>query len=344
MLYPLKGVEHGMPMDFSRIMNVLVICVPVFAVLGLGKLLGIKGKIKEEFCVFINWLVYTFSLPALIFNEVARQRFDTFLDPAVVVMPLIALVIVIAVTMVIVKVNKFKDGFAAAFVYGTFWANATYIGLPLCQNAFGSEGLAKAAIYNGFVVPFFILFGYLLIGFYGAGTDRQTIGERIKKAFVNPVLLSAVGGIIVALTAEQFRHEDGSLNLPMPIISSAALVGSFLKMIGSMGLPLALLSIGASLKWEQTRSHLGALGWSVTCKLLLLPLVTFVLIRIFCPGADSTAIGVTTILSATPSAVAMYVISSQVGVERGFASSMLVISTALSVFTIPVWVYVISGF
>ena len=58
-------------MDFSRVMDVLVICVPVFAVLGLGKLLGLKGKIKDEHCAFINWLVYTFSLPALIFNEVA---------------------------------------------------------------------------------------------------------------------------------------------------------------------------------------------------------------------------------------------------------------------------------
>ncbi len=82
-------------MEFSRIMDVLVICVPVFAVLGLGKLLGIKGKIKEEHCLFINWLVYSFSLPALILNEVARQRFDTFLDPAIVVMPLIGLVIII---------------------------------------------------------------------------------------------------------------------------------------------------------------------------------------------------------------------------------------------------------
>ncbi|MDF7823086.1 AEC family transporter [Pontiellaceae bacterium B12227] len=330
-------------MEFSRVMDVLVICVPVFAVLGLGKLLGLKGKIKEEHCQFINWLVYTFSLPSLIFNEVAKQRFDMFLDPAVVVMPLIGLLIVVLLTMAIAKVNGFKGGFAASFVYGTYWANATYIGLPLCQNAFGSPGLAKAAIYNGFVLPFFILIGYLLIGFYGAGTGDQRMGARIKKAFLNPVLLSAVAGVGVALIAEQFRTEEGGLNLPMPVIASATLFGSFLKMIGGMGLPLALLSIGASLKWEQTRSHLGALSWSVGCKLLLTPLITLVLIRSFCPGASAVALGVTTILAGTPSAVAMYVISCQVGVERGFVSSMLVISTALSVITIPIWVYVVTG-
>jgi len=330
-------------MDFSRIMDVLVICVPVFAVLGLGKLLGLKGKIRDEHCTFINWLVYTFSLPALIINEVGKQRFDSFLDPTVILMPLLGLVLVALLTMLIAKINGYTGGFAAAFVFGTFWANATYIGMPLSLNAFGSEGLAKAAIYNGFVVPFFILFSYLLIGFYGAGTGETKMGARLKKAFLNPILLSAVLGIAIALVAEQFRSPDGSLGLPVPIISSASLVGSFLKMIGSMGLPLALLSIGASLKWEQTKSHLGALGWTVGCKLVLVPLVTLVLIRIFCPATSLVALGTTVILASTPSAVASYVVSCQLGVERGFVSSMLVLSTALSVITIPIWVYVITG-
>ncbi len=330
-------------MDFSRAMDVLVICVPVFAVLGLGKLLGIKGKIKDEHCTFINWLVYTFSLPSLIFNEVARQRFDTFLDPAIIVMPLIGLVLMVLITMIIAKVNGYKGGFAAAFVFGTFWPNATYIGLPLCQNAFGSDGLAKAAIYNGFVLPFVILFGYLLIGFYGAGTGDVKIGTRIKNAFLNPILLSALAGIVVAVATEQFRSEDGALNLPMPVIASATLLGSFLKMIGSMGLPLALLAIGASLKWEQTRAHLGALSWSVGCKLIVHPLFTILLILALCPSASPPALGVAVILAGTPSAVAMYVISCQLGVERGFVSSMLLLSTVLSVITIPIWVYIVKG-
>lgn len=330
-------------MDFARVMDVLVICVPVFAVLGLGKLLGIRGKITESHCQFINWLVYTFSLPALIFNEVVRQRFDMFLDPALLLMPLAGIAVLVAVTMGIAKIAGYKGGFAAAFVFGTFWPNATYVGLPLCQNAFGSEGLAKAAIYNGFVLPFVIVAGYLLIGFYGAGDGNIKIGERIKNAFINPILLSAVVGIVIALIAEQFRTLNGELNLPMPVLASAELSGSFLKLIGSMGLPLALLSIGASLKWEQTRSHLGALSWSVGCKLLVHPLLTLLLILFFCPEADAATKGVAVILSGTPSAVAMYVISCQVGVERGFVSSMLVLSTALSVITIPIWVYAVTG-
>lgn len=330
-------------MDFTRVMDVLVICVPVFAVLGLGKLLSLKGRIGETHCSFINWLVYTFSLPALIISEVSRQRFDTFLNPTLVLMPLLGLLTVALITMVIAKVCGYKGGFAAAFVFGTFWGNATYVGMPLCQSAFGSGGLAKAAIYNGFVVPFFILFGYLLIGFYGAGSGDAKISRRLKTAVLNPILLSALFGVLIALAGEGFRGANGDPELPAPVLAALTLVGSFLKLIGTMGLPLALLSIGASLKWEQARSHLGALSWSVAAKLIVFPLLTLLFIRWLNPAASSDALGVTVILSGTPSAVAMYVISCQLGVERGFVSSLLVLSTALSVFTIPVWVYVVTG-
>ena len=79
------------------------------------------------------------------------------------------------------------------------------------------------------------------------------------------------------------------------------------------------------------------------CKLIVHPLLTLLLILALCPNASATALGVAVILAGTPSAVAMYVISCQMGVERGFVSSMLVLSTALSVITIPIWVYVIKG-
>lgn len=324
-------------------MEVLAICLPVFGMMALGKGLAAAGRLREEHCTFINWLVYNFSLPALIFSGVARQRFDTFLDPAVILMPICAVLIVAALTMGIARLNGYKGGFAAAFVFGTFWANASYIGLPLSRNAFGDEGFARAAIYNGLVIPFFVLSSYAIIGFYGAGSEAMSLRRRIRHVLLNPVLLSAVAGILAALLLEQFRGTDGGLRLPAGMQATGALAGAFLEMIGTMGLPLALLSIGASLKWEQTRTHLGALGWTVGCKLVLLPLVTLLLIFLFCPDAAPVSVGVPVMLAATPCAVASYVVSCQLGVERGFVSSMLVLSTVLSVVTIPVWIYLIRG-
>ncbi len=331
-------------MELFRILEVLEICLPVFAILGLGKLLAQRGHLGENQCSFINWLVYHFSLPALIFNAVARQPFSGFWDPAIILIPLLAVGSITALTMLIAKAKGYKGGLAAAFVFGTFWANATYIGIPLCMNAFGDPGEEKAALYNAFVLPFFIIIGYLLIGFYGAGHGDIKIGARLRKAFINPILLSAVAGVIIALIADPFRTPTGELQLPLPIISTAMLTGSFLKLIGSMGLPLALLSIGASLKWEQSRTHLGMLSWSMACKLILLPLLTLLLIQWMVPSASPVSKGVAVILAGTPNAVACYVISCQLGIEKSFVGTMLVVSTGLSLFTIPIWTYIAKGF
>ncbi len=326
-------------MDMARTWDVLVVCLPVFAAIGLGKLLGRNGRITSGHCAFINWLVYTFSLPALIFNAVARQRFSDFLDPVLVLMPLLALVVVALAAMLFAKLRGYRKSLAAAVVFGTFWANATYIGFPLCINAFGAAGEAKAAVYNAFVLPFFIVFGYLVIGLYGAGDGEAKIGRRIAKAFANPILLSAVAGVLVALVAGHFRDGSGTLQLPRAVTASAEMIGSFLKLIGAMGLPLALLSIGASLRKEMAMRHLDALGWALCSKLVLLPLATLLLIRFFYPDAQPVSQGVAVILAGTPTAVACYVICCQLGIETAFVSALLVATTAASVLTIPLWIY-----
>jgi len=329
-----------MKFDFLRALDVLVVCVPVFAVMGMGKVLELRGQLGVERRQFINWVVYTFALPALIFREVSQQRFDSFLDPALTLWPLGAVLILVVTTVLLAKLLRHRGAFAAAFIYCTFWANVTYMGFPLCQNAFGPAGLAKAAIYNAVVMPFFILTGYTLIGLYGGG-QAMTWRSKLRLAALNPVVLAAVLGIVVALVGEQCRDTTGALVLPAGITALIALVGSFLGLIGSMGLPLALLAIGASIHWQQTKAHLGALAYTVAAKLVILPLLTYLGLRLFFPGADPVVAGVVVMLAATPNAVACYVISCQMGVEEGFVSSALVLSTAMSVITLPVWLYVV---
>lgn len=329
-----------MAFDPLRMLDVLVVCVPVFAVMGLGKVLERRGHMDLSRRAFINWLVYHFALPALIFREVSQQRFGSFLDPSLTLWPFAAIVAVMLLGIAIAHVLHFHAAFAAAFVYCGFWANVTYMGFPLCQNAFGTEGLAKAAVYNALVMPGFVLLAYATIGLYGAG-KAMTWRRKLRQALLNPVVLAALLGIGVGLVGEIFRDATGTLVLPVGTTSLLALAGSFLKLIGSMGLPMALLSIGAAIHWKQTRAHMRALVYVVTAKLVVLPLLTYVGLRLFFPETAPLVMGVVVILAATPNAVASYVVSCQMGVEEGFVSSALVVSTALSVVTLPIWLYIV---
>ena len=73
-------------------------------------------------------------------------------------------------------------------------------------------------------------------------------------------------------------------------------------------------------------------------------MATLLLIRGFLPDADAVSLGCAVILAGTPTAVACYVISCQLNIEKAFVATLLVVSTALSILTIPIWVYVVKGF
>lgn len=326
-------------MDWARLQDILVVCIPVFAMIALGKGLELRGILGRDRRNFINWLTYNLALPALIFRGVATQRFIELFDMPLLAGPACAIIITCLIFVLLALALKIRGPLAAAFIFGTFWANVSYMGFPVANNAYGSEGMTSAAIYNAFVMPFSVILGFLMIGIYGDSKSGGGIAKRIRAAFLNPLVISAFLGIVTALVAEVFRNPEGRLQLAAPVSALLELAGSFLDLIGAMGLPLALLSIGGSMHFTETKKRMGLLALVLTGKLIILPLLTLLIIRIFFPGADTVTLGVAVMLTAMPNAVASFVVARQIGVEEGFVSSMLVISTVLSIFSLPVWLY-----
>jgi predicted permease len=326
-------------MNIERILLVLEVCLPVFAVMGLGKLLALRGYFGEDRRDFVNALVYWLALPALIYHEVARQRLSDFLNPAVVAAPIAAIVAVAVLFAVLARVLGYRAGFAATFVFGAFWANVTYMGLPLSRNAFGDEGLALAAVYNAVVMPVFVLLSFAVIGVYG--TKRGTgFGQRIRQALLNPVMLAAFLGIITAACAQALRSGPEAA-LPPVVARLSSLIGAFLQLVGAMGLPLALLAIGASLQAAHLRHHRGALALSLVGKLILLPAATWLFLHVVYPDASVPVKGVAVLMGSLPNAVASYVIAKQLDLDQEFVGTLLIVSTVVSTVTVPLWVYCI---
>ncbi len=327
-------------MNPSRLLDVLVVCLPVFALMGLGKYLGQRGSFDHDRRAFVNWLVYNFALPALIFKGVASQRFASFGNPTLTLVPLAVTVAVAAIGLLVAKLARLKGSFAAAFIYVTFWANVTYMGFPLCFNAFDQPGLDAAAVYNAFAMPFFFVVAFALIGFYGAG-GHVPLRQKLRHVILNPVILAALFGAGVALVGESFRDGDGVLQMPTLLAGGVRLIASALQLTGGMGLPLALLSVGAALHWSDARRYALPLSYAVAMKLIGFPLLALLAARFFLPEAAPGDVAVLVVLGATPCAVASYVVSCQIGVEEGFVSAMLVVSTVMSVITIPIWLYIV---
>ncbi|MDT8390229.1 MAG: AEC family transporter [Lentisphaeria bacterium] len=329
----------------SRFIQVLEICLPVFAVIGLGKILQWQRVIGTDQRHFINRLVYNFSLPALIFCGVAGQRLDHLFNVSLLVGALLPIAVVATLFIALSKIFNYTKGYAAAFIFGSFWANVSYMGFPLARNSFGEAGYAAASVYNAFAMPVFVILGFSVIGWFCGKEKGHGVGSILKKALINPIVSAAFLGVCAAGIASLLRQPDDTLALPTGLPLFIQLAKKTLMMIGTMGLPLALLSVGAALQLKHTRGNALPLVMVCTGKLVLVPLFSFLTFRFLLPATgadvDPAIMGTTVLLSATPNAVASYVVACDIGVEEGFVSTMLVLTTSLSIIAIPLWLLVV---
>jgi hypothetical protein len=316
------------------------ICAPVFAIMGIGRMLytrGILTDTNKDFCVHIT---YYFALPALIFSALVQQSFSDLLNPALIVSTIVAIGIITVLFIILAVLLRIDRSIAPPFIFSSFWANVSYIGFPLAANSFGDErGIALAAIINGFTVPVFVSLSLTLITFYRGDRHPRGVWKHCADVARNPVVLSSLLGLLVSFIAGAvpWQLTDTAWSESMKYLWQTVI--SFLKLLGSMGLPLALLAVGASLDLKRITGKRLPLYIAITGKLFIMPCITLVAIDLFFPDTMRAGRAIAVMLMATPNAVASYVVAKQFGVAEEFMSAMVVLSTAVSVLSIPLWVY-----
>ena len=130
----------------DKILEVLDITLPIFAIIGLGKLLHFKKWLSDETCHGINFLIANFSLPAIIFLAVAQTEFRDLGKWPVIVGGLVPIAIGLLLFIPLSFILKIKGESRAPFIYSPFWGNVSYMGIPLAIFAFGKAGGLNAAI------------------------------------------------------------------------------------------------------------------------------------------------------------------------------------------------------
>ena len=304
----------------------------MFALILFGVWLRRVGMLGPQAHAFITRFVYLFSLPVLLFTGIVKEHFSALLNPAVIVSTLAATFVVITAGWLISRfVPQRLRGPAVATA---FIANTAYIGFPLSQNAFGDPGLTYAGIVNAFTMPVFIVLGVWLLTFGRAGHGAWH--RKIRTALTNPIVLSALLGAAASLVVHEtpVRHVIAW----QPVSELLALIGAIVKPVGLMGLPLALIAVGASLRFEHIRGHWSVMGVCTVAKLVVMPLVTWLFCRFMFPAAAPAAAGTAVLIMACPQSVGLYVISRELDAEAEFVGGMLVLTTVGACITIPIWV------
>jgi hypothetical protein len=155
--------------------------------------------------------------------------------------------------------------------------------------------------------------------FYQGPEKKHGAWFFLKKVFGNPVVLSALAGIIFSV-----------LEIPVPTLADRGL-----KIISDMSLPLALLIIGGSLSFGLIRSNLKLAMGAGILKLLILPALGLLLYGILRVPAAQFVPGL--ILLASPTATVTYVMASEMQGSTELATSAVTMNTLASCVTFIFW-------
>ena len=109
----------------DRVIDVILICLPVFAVVGLGKVLQVRSIIEERDQSRLSWLVYYISLPAFIFYYVAQQSFTDLIDIPIVVSTLGVTALIGVVFYALGSCLRLPIDHRALLAWSPFWANVS---------------------------------------------------------------------------------------------------------------------------------------------------------------------------------------------------------------------------
>lgn len=306
-------------------MEVIITITPIFFIIFLGWVVRKKGFITPEFLEPANRLVYYISIPALIFNSIAKASFQEQFDSNVLFLTLLAAIILYAIADLAARLLKMTPARAGAFVQSSGHGNVGYIGLPIALYYLGDDGLAKAGIICGFLMILQNLMSVIVLQLHDTSSSRLPgIKSLIRKLLGNPVIIGAMGGIVAS-----------ALAIPIPVV-----VGKSLDILGGLAPPMALLLIGASISMKLIRTYLFPTLGAVFLKLFILPGLGLLLFNVF--GLTPESYLPALILLCSPTATIAYVMAKEMHGDAEFAVATISASTLFSSLSIMLWLAIIA--
>ncbi len=296
----------------------ILVVSPIIILLAIGKLLIHIGLIDKLFIQSANKLAYSFFLPALLFSSVSRADMSALFDGRTMLAGLLGTAIVLIMTLLLSKWIGFPKLQRGVIVQGSFRANIGIIGLALCANLLGDDGLALASVLLGIMVPIFNILSVWVLVLYSGASKRAS-----------DVVLQVIKSPLVIAIALAIPFSIWSIPLPEVLTKTTAL-------LGQVTLPLALICIGASLVINEFSTRWKPILLIVIGKMLLFPIATTAIAWFL--GVEGDALAVVVIMSMAPTATASFSAAQQLGGDTALAADAVAITTVLS---LPIYMLVI---
>ncbi|MEM9295199.1 MAG: AEC family transporter [Planctomycetota bacterium] len=271
------------------------------------------GFYDDAFRRGLDKLVYWVCLPALIVELLWTGEADPRSAGLASAALCAGAVLVAGLSLVVGRLAGLGPAAAATLAQAGFRGNLAFVGLPVIVLA-SPESAGLAAVTFG---PLVVIYNLLAVPMLVRGGRQDGAGRGLrsllKPMVTNPLIWSCAIGLAGALSG-----------VALPDWTSDAL-----RLVGSPAAPLALLSVGGAMAVFPVRGRAGAALLATALKTVACPFISVGLGAAM--GLGPAELRVVAVLAATPTAVASYVLVTQLKGDAALAASAVILSTLASV-------------
>lgn len=298
--------------------SVFLNALPFFALIALGFGAAYTKNFSKEATVHLTKFIFYFPLSAMIFNFASKLSLADIFEIKFAAAYLVGSLILYAATTFVEISRGVRFDLALIEGHCSVIGNMGWMGLAMLPILLGEASISYVImVLICDLVVFFPLAIMLIVGHREGRMDLGLIKNVVLGLLKNPMILSILAGLIWS-----------SLAIEIPEV-----LDHFLSLLGAASTPGALFAIGASMMFAE-RGQYTMPGIISVNKLVLHPvIVSLCALLIFDLSAFQTAVLAS--CAAMPVAGNIYMLANHYNIPSDRVSFAILISTLVSVFTIP---------
>lgn len=305
-------------------MTTFLITLGAVAVLLLMALVGFllaKGKVlSDKSTADISKILIFVSQPALAIYTFMSTEYspEKLVDIGIFALLVLLIHVIIMGGSYFVLRKKCKDPIYRIMTIATTMSNCAFFGIPILEALYPGQS-GDLIIYTIVYAVVMNIIGWTI----GSAIISQNVKYiSVKKLLTNPALIGALVALVLFVTETP--------------ITEAETLFSIITATAKMSTPLSMMAMGIRLAGMNFKHVFGdyRVYLTIAVKQFVMPLVAFLIVWIF--NVDVWLARSFFIISACPAASVVLNYSEIVGAGQREAASMVLLSTMLSIGTLPI--------
>lgn len=208
--------------------------------------------------------------------------------------------------------QKYEKTDANVLSYGMIVSNSAFIGIPIIQSIYGSEAVMFTSVFQ---IPIIVTMWTIGLALFKPIDHKHALKSVIK----NPSVVAVMIGFVIMLTGIKF---------PLFITKTISSIASCTTAISMF----VVGSILAEIEWKNLFEKKVLLYCAI--RLIIYPFLVFIALIFL--NAPTLIKAIAVIMTGMPAGSTTAILAEQYGCDAKFAAKLILVSTVLSVITIPI--------